>query len=43
MTNRSDGVERGIVTKASPYASVSEALERIQKTVRERASSRCSR
>ena len=36
MTNRSDGDERGIVTKASPYTSVSETLEHLRQTVREK-------
>ena len=36
MTDRSDGDERGIVTMASPYTSVSETLERLRETVREK-------
>jgi uncharacterized protein (DUF302 family) len=36
MTNRSDGDERGIVTKVSPYSSVSETLERLRETVHEK-------
>jgi uncharacterized protein (DUF302 family) len=36
MPIQSNGDEKGIVTKASPYASVSETLERIQKTVSEK-------
>jgi uncharacterized protein (DUF302 family) len=37
MPTWSDVDKRGIVTKASPYASVSETLELLQKTVREKS------
>jgi uncharacterized protein (DUF302 family) len=36
MMDRSDGDERGIVTKMSPYSFVSETLERLRETVREK-------
>ena len=36
MPNQSRGDERGIVTKASPYTSVSETLEHLRQTVREK-------
>jgi uncharacterized protein (DUF302 family) len=36
MADRSDGDERGIVTKASPYTSVSGTLQRLRETVREK-------
>ena len=36
MPTQSNNDEKGIVTKVSPYASVSETLERIQKTVSEK-------
>src|SRR5215212_9960238 len=36
MSNQSNGDEAGIVTKASPYPSVSETLERLRRMVREK-------
>ena len=36
MPPQNNGDERGIVTKASPYGSVSETLERLRETVREK-------
>ena len=37
MQAQSKRNERGIVTKASPHSSVSETIERLQETVRERS------
>jgi uncharacterized protein (DUF302 family) len=36
MPSQSNGDERGIVTQVSPYSSVSETLQRLRETVREK-------